>query len=397
MSLSPLPLSYCTNVHAGRSVAEVEAGLDRYTVAVRDRFGEPLAAGLWLARAVAEELAAAPDALPRFAQGLRRRGLTCHTLNAFPYGDFHSERVKENVYLPDWSQPARRDYTRRCAQLLSALLPDGVDEGSISTLPLGFKGFPHDAGFIDACVRNLLDVARSLADLRETTGRTIRLAIEPEPLCVLETTDETIQFFGRLFDSADGTGAGQIARRHLGMCYDVCHQAVEFEDPAECVAAIDRAGIRINKVHVSCALQLDDPARNAEGRAALRRYVEPRYLHQTVARDAWGGVHRHVDLSESFIEAPPPQFREAAAWRIHFHVPVDAERIGPLATTRPELRKALAAVATLDYAPHLEVETYTWEVMPGRQSVDLADALAREMAAARSMIDAARVSARAGP
>jgi sugar phosphate isomerase/epimerase len=389
MSLSPLPPSYCTNVHAGRTVAEVEAGLERYTVAVRDRFGGPLAAGLWLARPVADELAATHDALPRFADGLRRRGLTCHTLNAFPYGDFHSERVKENVYLPDWSQPARRDYTLRCAGLLAGLLPDDVTEGSISTLPLGFKGFPHHPGFVDACVDNLLTVARSLSDLRNRTGKTVRLAIEPEPLCVLETTDETVSFFARLFDKASGAGVGDAARAHLGMCYDVCHQAVEFEDAAACVAAIDRAGIRINKVHVSCALQLDRPAENREGREALRHYVEPRYLHQTTARDRAGVVHRHVDLSESFIDAPPPPFGDADAWRVHFHVPVDAERIGPLATTRPELRMALAAVAKLDYAPHLEVETYTWEVMPGRQGVELAEALAREMIAAREMIGAA--------
>src|SRR5688572_3356138 len=165
MSISALPLSYCTNVHAGRSVAEVEAGLDRYTVAVRDRFGEPLAAGLWLARPVTHELTSTPDGLARFGEGLRRRGLTCHTLNAFPYGDFHGERVKENVYLPDWSQPARRDYTKQCAVVLALLLPEGATEGSISTLPLGFKGFPHDGNFVGVCVHNLLDVAHSLAGL----------------------------------------------------------------------------------------------------------------------------------------------------------------------------------------------------------------------------------------
>jgi hypothetical protein len=172
------------------------------------------------------------------------------------------------------------------------------------------------------------------------------------------------------------------------VCYDVCHQAVEFEAAGEAVMAIDRAGIRINKVHVSCALQLDRPGDNADGRAALRRYVEPRYLHQTTARTPGGAVARFIDLSGDFIDNPPAEFRDAPAWRVHFHVPVDAERIGPLATTRPDLRDALAAVAKLDYAPHLEVETYTWDVMPGRQQVDLADALAREIRAARSMLEA---------
>ena len=386
MSLSPLPLSYCTNVHPGRSVAEVERGLDDYTVHVRERFGAPLAAGLWLARPVADELGSSRDLLRRFADGLRRRGLTCHTLNAFPYGDFHSERVKENVYLPDWSQPQRKAYTERCAALLAELLPEGVNEGSISTVPLGFKGFTHSPEFFDRCVAQLIDVALSLDALREQTGKTIRLGIEPEPLCLLETTDETIAFFRRLFAAADQAGWGDAVRTHVGVCYDVCHQAVEFEDAVGAVAAIDAAEVRINKIHISCALQIDRPAANEEGRMALRRFVEPRYLHQTTALTATGEVLRAVDLDELLITSPPSGFNEARAWRVHFHVPVDAERIGPLATTRPALREALTAVARLSYAPHLEVETYTWDVMPGRQQLDLVEALTREMVAARSII-----------
>ena len=387
MSLSALPLSYCTNVHPGRSVAEVEKGLDDYTVKVRERYGAPLAAGLWLARPVADELAASPDGLARFADGLRRRGLTCHTLNAFPYGDFHGERVKENVYLPDWSQPQRLAYTERCATLLAGLLPEGVDAGSISTVPLGFKGFEHPADFVDRCVRQLLDLAAALDALRERTGKTIRLGVEPEPLCLLETTDETIAFFRRLFSAADKAGVGHAARTHVGVCYDVCHQAVEFEDAVGAIAAIDAADIRINKIHISCALQLDRPAQNQEGRAALRRFVEPRYLHQTMARTSTGDVVRAVDLDPQLIDSPPTEFRDAPAWRVHFHVPVDAERIGPLATTRPALRDALRAVAGLSYAPHLEVETYTWEVLPGAAgTTDLVTGLTHEMTATRELI-----------
>lgn len=386
MSISPLPLSYCTNVHPGRSVAEVEAGLDRYTVHVRDRFGQPLAAGLWLARPVVSELRASPEALRLFADGLRRRELTCHTLNAFPYGDFHSERVKENVYLPDWTQPQRAQYSLHCAEILASLLPGGVNEGSISTLPLGFKGFEHGGDFVDRCIAQLLDVSDALDRLRQETGNTIRLAIEPEPCCVVETTDEAIAFFRRLWSAADARAVGDLVREHIGVCYDVCHQAVEFEDVTGSIAALDAAGIRINKVHVSCALQLDDPTNNAEGREALRRYAEPRYLHQTTARTAAGEVVRAIDLSGELINSPPEGLRGADAWRVHFHVPVDADRIGPLITTRPALRTALAAVAKLNYTPHLEVETYTWEVLPGRQ-VDLVEGLTSEMRAARALLD----------
>ena len=382
MSLSPLPLGYCTNVHPGRTVAEVLEGLDRYTVPVRERLGRPIAAGLWLARPVVDELLITPDGVARLAEALESRGLACYTLNAFPYGDFHAARVKEQVYLPDWATEERAVYTVECAAVLSELLPEG-GEGSISTLPLGFKGFDHSDSFLARCAGRLSWCAANLAKLREMTGRTIRLAIEPEPFCLLETTAEAIAFFERLWQHA---GRDEPAvREHIGLCYDVCHQAVEFEDAAESIRSLDRAGVRINKVQISCALQLDSPGTNADGRDSLRPYIEPRYLHQTFARQRGGGLLRAVDLADDLFTNP--DFLAADCWRVHFHVPVDAERLGPLSTTRFAVADALAAIAKLSYAPHLEVETYTWSVLPGVVSPDLVEGLVRELKAAETMME----------
>lgn len=382
MSLPTLPLGYCTNVHPGRTVAEVLAGLDRYTVPVRERLGRPVAAGLWLAKPVVGELRGTPDAVGRFFAELAARDLPCYTLNAFPYGDFHAARVKEHVYRPDWSTVDRAGYTAQCATVLGTILPE-KGEGSISTLPLGFKGFDHPAGFLDEAARMFIKSARNLVRLREETGRVIRLAIEPEPFCLLETAAEAVAFFERLWQLA-GKDEG-LVREHIGVCYDVCHQAVEFENARESVRALDRTGIRINKVQVSCAIQLDRPGDNPEGVAALRRYIEPRYLHQTFARFADGTVAGRIDLSEEVLT--DPAMLAADVWRVHFHVPVDADRLGPLGTTKPAVAEALAAVAGLSYAPHVEVETYTWEVLPGAGPGDLVEGLARELEATRRAMD----------
>jgi len=385
MSVSTLPLSYCTNVHPGRSVAEVDEGLDRFTVPIKTGFGHELAAGLWLAAPVIRELQASPDSVRRFAEGLNRRGLTCYTLNAFPYGDFHSARVKENVYLPDWTQASRLEYTLDCAKVLAELLPAGAD-GSISTVPLGFKPFEHPADFADRCASQLIELARSLDQLHSQTGKRIRLAIEPEPFCVLETTAETLQFFARLRERAADAGALDVVQNHLGVCYDVCHQAVEFEDVAASIRSLAAASIRINKVHITCAIEIADPGRNAEARRVLARYVEPRYLHQTFARLATGGVVKQVDLDVPLTETPPPEFANASMWRVHFHVPVNAEALGPLGTTRGELKRALDVIPELNYAPHLEVETYTWEVLPGGGTPNLVEGFTRELLATRQLI-----------
>jgi sugar phosphate isomerase/epimerase len=385
MTLSTLPLSYCTNVHPGQSVAEVISGLDAATLPIRREFGRPLAAGLWLARAVMDELPTA-DARRRFGDELRQRDLGCYTLNTFPYGNFHGERVKEQVYLPDWTTVERERYTLECAVLLAELLPDDVD-GSLSTVPLGFKRLATAPGFLEDCLGRLISVARQLARLRETTGKLVRLAIEPEPLCVLETTAETIAFFRQLRERAVDHGDLEAVETHLGVCYDVCHQAVEFEDAPTAIAALSRAGIRINKVHLSCAIEAVDVGGDDAVRQALARYVEPRYLHQTFARDPAGGILSYEDLDHQLLEHPSDAWRGADCWRVHFHVPLDARSLGPLGTTRPDLEAALPAVAALPYAPHLEVETYTWEVLPDGGRPQVVTGLARELRAAADLLE----------
>jgi sugar phosphate isomerase/epimerase len=386
MSFSALPLSYCTNVHPGRTLQEIDEGLDRYTVPIAARLGSPLAAGLWLAAPVIRELQASPDGGARFADALRRRGLSCHTLNAFPFGDFHSPRVKENVYVPSWAEQARLDYTLGAARTLAQLLPPD-EAGSISTLPLGYPGIHSAPDFLERCVNNLIAAARELDRIRQENGRTIRLGLEPEPCCWLDTTPSAIQFFtDRLWPAARSQDCLDAVRTHIGLCFDVCHQAVAFEDVGRSIAALDEAGIRLNKIHITCAIELRDPATNPAARAALAQYAEPRYLHQTKARTSDGRVLTQFDLEPGFALEPPADFLAALIWRTHFHVPVDAERLGPLATTRAELRAALAAVRRLSYAPHLEVETYTWDVMPGSGPRDLVDGLTDELSATHTLL-----------
>jgi len=385
MSLSTLPLCYCTNVHPGQTLGEVEQGIESFAVPIAVAFDAPLAIGLWFADSVRREIDSTPGAAKRLRDQLQSHRLSCHTLNAFPYGNFHSERVKEQVYLPDWSSSDRFAYTLGCAKILAELLPDGR-EGSISTMPLGFALAERSETFFGACVASLVELARALDELHSETGRIIRLAIEPEPFCHLQTTPETISFFARLRDAAERAGVADLVEQHLGVCYDVCHQAVEYEDAAASIAALRSADVRINKVQISCAIELLNPRENVAGRQALASYVEPRYLHQTFAWRATGDVASVPDLTHDLCENPPSAFLDAESWRIHFHVPVNETRLGPLLTTRPQLEAALAAVEQLDYAPHLEVETYTWEVLPGRDRPSIVDGIAQELRATRRLL-----------
>src|SRR4051812_46062595 len=243
MRLDHLPggphLTYCTNIHAGETWAEISASLDTYVPAIkrsvspRQRFG----LGLRLSGIAAAELAR-PETLDRFQHQLDELGAYVFTMNAFPYGPFHGTRVKEHVYAPDWRSQERVRFTSETARILAALLPeDGF--GSISTVPGGFKPLARDPVAVAAVRDNLLQAASDLVALERETGRTIALALEPEPCCLLETTAETIAFFEEVllapgslarFRQLARLGAADpepALRRHLGVCYDVCHGAVE--------------------------------------------------------------------------------------------------------------------------------------------------------------------------
>jgi hypothetical protein len=383
MSISTLPLSYCTNVHPGVTVSEVIQGIQKYSCEIQRTLGRPIAAGLWLSNPVISELLSEPSKVDQLREALHTSKLVTYTLNAFPYGDFHSARVKENVYLPDWSDPNRLQYTLSCARILAQLLPEGV-EGSLSTVPLGFKSLSNKPDFQDACIRQILHFAKAMDELHDDTGQVVRLAIEPEPLCVLETTPETIQFFSALRAAADASGDREAVDRHIGVCYDICHQSVEFEDVAASIRELGDADIRINKIHITCAIEVRQPTPAAL--TELSRFVEPRYLHQTFARSSSGQVVHFIDLDQAICEQPPTEFRDAETWRVHFHVPVDTESLGPLFTTRDDLRKALQQVQLLNYAPHLEVETYTWGVLPSGEKPSIVDGIAKELRATQLLL-----------
>ncbi len=337
-------ITYCSNIHPGESWRETFAALRQHIPQVKAAVSpmRPFPIGLRLSHAAALDLTAEENA--RFRDWQAENDCFVPTLNGFPYGDFHGERVKENVYLPDWRSPDRAAYTLRLAELLAGWLPAGMT-GSISTVPLGFKGVVGE-GDLPAMRRQLLVVLTHLKRLREELGRDIVLALEPEPGCLLETTDEVVRLFAALHLPAD-------LARHLGLCYDCCHQAVEFEEPAASLARLQDAGVSIAKVQVSSALNLSAP-----DDALLDRFDEPRYLHQVVVRTGAGELLRYTDLPQAVAARP---VRAGDEWRCHFHVPIFLDSAGDCGTTRSFLEDLLPL---LPAGLLLEVETYTWDVLP---------------------------------
>lgn len=377
-------LTYCTNIHPGESWAETQAALITYLQAIKHRVSPaaPMGIGLRLSAQAAQSLEQ-PDTLRDFKAFLKSENLYVFTFNGFPYGSFHRTRVKDQVYQPNWCEVSRLDYTNRLANLLAALLPDEV-VGSISTVPgayLAHLKTDEDSGKIaDMLIRHVAH----LHQLYETTGKHIALALEPEPGCLLETSADVIRFFGTYLHSSTAvsrlcelTGltpevALKTLRTHLGLCLDICHLAVAFEDPCKAIQAIQHAGISLHKIQLSAALKVIEP-RDAQ-KEALRPFAEDVYLHQVAAKKAHD-ITRWADLSEALRDD-----RAFDEWRIHFHVPLWAEKIGDFLTTIDDVIKVLDMHKKRSLSPHLEIETYTWDVLgANHQKYDLTTSIAKEL------------------
>ncbi len=386
---SSVHLTYCSNIHPGETWAEVRAQLGAHLPKVKAQLApdRPFGIGLRLSAIAAESLSE-PATMEEFKTFLAGEGLYVFTINGFPYGEFHGTPVKQNVYLPDWRDAARLAYSNRLADLLAELLPDDPAlDGSVSTVPGAFKPAITAAADITAMAENLVRHAAHLWALRERTGRTVTLELEPEPCCYIETIDEAVEFFRNHLFSADaiagvaeqtglaGAAAEAALRRHLGVCLDLCHAAVEFESAEEALAKLRDAGIRIGKMQISAGLRfapVDDGTVEL-----LRPFNDAVYLHQVVERNG-AGLARYVDLPEAFAAADGKQGDRE--WRVHFHVPIFLDDLGRFSTTQNFIRDMLGRHRDAPFTRHLEVETYTWDVLPpDYRNVDVDSAIVREL------------------
>ncbi|MDO0937970.1 metabolite traffic protein EboE [Streptomyces sp. DG2A-72] len=372
---STVHLAYCTNVHPAETLDGVLAQLRDHCEPVRRRLGrDRLGIGLWLAKDAASALVTDPSALRGLRTELDRRGLEVVTLNGFPYEGFGAEEVKYRVYKPDWADPERLDHTFALARVLAALLPDDVTEGTISTLPLAWRTAATEERTATARTA-LLALAERLDALHELTGRSIRVGLEPEPGCIVETTADAL------------APLTAIAHDRIGICVDTCHLATSFEDPHTALDALTEARVPVVKSQLSAALHAEHP-HLPEVRTALAAFDEPRFLHQTRTATA-AGLRGTDDLGEALKGDALP---DAAPWRAHFHVPLHAAPAAPLTSTLPVLKSVLTRLVGGPHplTSHLEVETYTWQALPPelrpRGRAQLADGIAAELTLARDLL-----------
>ena len=381
-------LTYSTLVHPGDTWPEIWHSLTTYVPKVKARVSpnKPFGVSLRISAASAEALTQQPAERAKLKAFLDEHDMYLYTVNAFPYGPFKNTVVKEQVYEPDWSTGLRTEYTRKVADILAEVCPTYVNP-SIQSPPLGFKPRVTD-GSVAAYAANVRTLAAHLHGIRERTGRTITLALEPEPLCFLETTEETVAFFNNhlraeqsisaLAQLIGGTAqqAREVLRRHVGTVYDICHQAVEFENISAALQSLVDNDIPVFKLQEAAAMQI--PEVNAAVVEKLREFADTIYLTQTVEKRN-GKLTRYTNLEDAFAAfQKDPGPRE---WRTHFHVPVFLESLGEyFKTTRFAIEEALAFHKARPLSSQLEIETYTWDVLPSHlKTGDIVDYVTREL------------------
>ena len=371
--LHNIELAYCTNVHRGSTWEETFHALENYVLKVKGLVcpTEPFAIGLRLGATAAQSLAD-PKTLLSFQQWLEQKNCYIFTINGFPYGEFHGTRVKEQVYRPDWTDPDRLSYTLLLFEILEQLLQPG-EEGSVSTLPGSFKEFHPPGKIPEAVFKNINQCALGIEKIRQKKGLDLHLGLEPEPLGSFETTQETLSFFEQLHEFAQSPHFKET----IGVNYDCCHLAVEYEDAQEGLNQLAHAGIRLSKLHLSSALRAEPTTNNL---LLLNSFVEEVYLHQVVVAKKGKVLRRYKDLDLALEKADSKTPEQGDEWRIHFHVPLHASPGSTLNDTKQHVLDTLDWLAKNPSAcRHLEMETYTWEVLPKElQSIEVVEQVAKE-------------------
>ncbi|SMC69786.1 metabolite traffic protein EboE [Pedobacter nyackensis] len=386
-------LTYCTNIHAGKNWTEDFNALKQHFPVIKQTIApaQPLGLGLRLSNEASLELQN-EETLMEFKQWLKENDAYVFTMNGFPYGDFHHAIVKENVHAPDWTTFERKAYTIRLFHILKSLLPEGMD-GGISTSPLSYRHWFKGEIDLEAAKKtatlNILAVVRDLITISQESGQLLHLDIEPEPDGILETGREFIDWYEKYLLTL-GTpliatefklspeDAELLLKKHVCLCYDVCHFAIGYEDHVAVLTELEQKGIQVGKIQISAALKADLRGNAAEQSAIKNSFAafnEPTYLHQVVALKENGSLTRYPDLPQALEDTE----NEAIQWRSHFHVPISVKEIGLLQSTQDDITTLLELQKNKPFTNHLEVETYTWEVLPEQLKLPIAQSISNEL------------------
>jgi len=386
-------LTYCTNIHPGETWDEVFKSLQEYSLGIKKEFSpdKPFGIGLRLSQISAATLLK-EGKLQEFKEWLLANDLYVFTMNGFPFGDFHDTVIKDNVHRPDWRTLERINYTQDLFEILTFLLPEGM-EGGISTSPLSYKLWFESKEALEKVksetCSSLMRIVVQLAEIKERTGKLLHLDLEPEPDGVLENTQEVIDFFNDYLLSeglleieeklkCTSDEARSYILTHLQVCYDVCHFALAYEKPEEVMQQFEKHGIRIGKIQISAALKCEKSSKVSvtEQQECLRQFDEPNYLHQAVVKQKDGKLKHFSDLREGILAMNAVDFEEI---RTHFHVPVFVSDFQVLKATQTDIIEALELWKKTNYSKHLEVETYTWTILPENLQTDIASSVVREL------------------
>ncbi|MDH5382468.1 MAG: metabolite traffic protein EboE [Cyclobacteriaceae bacterium] len=386
-------LSYCSNIHPGESWKETIDNLKNYTTVVRDEVapGKSFGIGLRLSNEASEELNSDNNII-RFREWLEKENMYVFTMNGFPYGGFHKQVVKDQVHAPDWTTPKRLAYTNRLFDILKELLPAGM-EGGISTSPLSYRFWHETRSDLDSATlvsaKHMANTIGHLYKINDEQGVFMHLDVEPEPDGILENSTEVISFFKEYMlrsgvqylvrnNGFSKSQAEEAVHKHWQLCYDVCHAAVGYEEPSEVVDKMKQQGIRIGKIQISAALKAtwQNESDQKEIKKQLAQFDEEVYLHQSVLKKPNGKLDHYKDLSPALKNMIGRTYDEI---RTHYHVPVFTENFGVLQSTQNEIVKSLEYWKSNPYSTHLEIETYTWDVLPEELRVSLEECVIREM------------------
>jgi hypothetical protein len=374
-------LSYCTNIHFGESWEEVFYILKFHSRKLRNAFlkMDQFGIGLRLSNSSIINLSKSSFFFD-FLFWLKINNFYIKSVNGFPYSFFGSNYIKDNVYLPDWSNFKRYIYSRRIIILFSNFLNKN-NFGGISTLPLSYKYFFCNYSYNNLYIKSikyLYSLLILLNDIYVNNKIFIHLDIEPEPDCVVSNTLDYINFFKKwLLDRIIlyflKKKIHMFILNYFRICFDICHSSVEFESICQSFNSIFLFNIKFGKFQISSSLKIDKM--NFYNSYVFSYLPETPYIHQVYGKTFYDNIITYKDISLAHILLYKKKIVE---YRIHYHVPIFFDKYEIFESTQQYIIEFFKLLKKRNAFYIFEIETYTFDILPCYLKLNILYSLKRE-------------------
>lgn len=360
-------LMYCSNIFKNNTQKQLFNNLNKLIKKLKSKFNKEkkFSIGLCASNKLSNELI---KNINIFSKYIKKKKINIPSLNGFSYNNFHKKITKDNIYWPDWSSIKRVNYTNNLIKLLDNI--NNKNKKSISTMPISYKGWINKKNTVYIYYKTAKNLTKVTENIIKNKSNII-ISIEPEPTCLIEKSQEFINYFNNwikpLYKKYSINNKKNI-KNIIGICYDICHFAVQFEKHEKILNNLEKENIIIGKLQISSALKINDDRTKKENKQIIKNlnvFKYSSFLHQinNINKNKTK-IYKDIKYSIKYLKK-----NIKSEWRIHFHIPIYINKYKNFRTTNNEIKNVMQNINKKNFTGHIEIETYTYKNLSIRYDI----------------------------